>query len=76
MKGRKPQEFLYGDRIYFVGKGKSGRGDIYGICYVPKEYIGRRVIVELVSKEEEKMIEIVKREYSYKKKRDVRRSIK
>ena len=62
-KGRKPQEFLYGERIYYVNKGKSGRGDIYGMCYLPKKYIGKKITVSEIKKEDKKMIEVVKREY-------------
>lgn len=69
-KGRKPQEFLFGKRIYYVNKSKNGKGDVYGYCYLPKELIGKRVFVQEIEKEDIKNIEIVKREYSLKKKKE------
>jgi len=69
IKGRKPLEFFSGERIYTISKGKSGRGDFYGICYLPKELIGKRIMIKILNKKDYKSIEVIKRKYSLKKKK-------
>ena len=67
-RGRKPQEFLLGERVYNVSKAKNGRGDVYGICYLPEKLIGKKVTLNILKKEDYKMLEEVKRKYSLRKK--------
>jgi len=69
IKGRKPLEFFSGERVYTISRGKSGRGDFYGICYLPKELIGKKIMIQILNKKDYKSIEIVKRKYSLKKKK-------
>ncbi len=67
IKGRKPQEFLSGERIYFVNKAKNGRGDLYGLCYLPKELIGEKITIKVLDRKDYKFIEVVKRKYLQRK---------
>lgn len=64
---KRPQEFLFGKRIYNVNKLKNGRGDICGLCYLPKQFIGKKISIQEISKAEQELIEVVKREYSPRK---------
>jgi len=70
VKGRKPQEFFTGKKVYNVAKAKNGRGDVYGICYLPKELIGKKVTLKILKKDDYKLIEIKKRKYSLRKKKN------
>lgn len=53
----RPKEFLYGERVYSVVKSKNGKGFVYGVCYLPREYIGKKITVSEVSKNDIDMIE-------------------
>lgn len=69
-KGKKrPQEFFFGERVYNVVKGANGKGDIYGISYVSKELIGKKIVPRILTEKDLESIEVVKREYSHKRKR-------
>jgi len=69
-KGKKrPQEFFIGERVYNVVKGKNGKGDIYGVCYVSKKLIGKKIVPKVLTEKDLELIEVVKREYSHKRNR-------
>lgn len=72
-KGRKPLEFLDGERIYYVNKAKNGRGDVYGVVYLPEKYINKKVKVELIKLKKGQKIEIIKREYSNRNERRLKK---
>lgn len=76
MKGRKSKEYYLGERVYSVSKGKSGQGILYGLVYLPKELIGKKILIKELEKKEHKDIEIIKRTYTSKKKNRVERRLK
>ena len=67
-KGRKPLEYFSGERVFTISKGKNGRGNVYGLCYLPEELIGKKIMIKVLDKKDYKFIEQVKRTYSSKKK--------
>jgi len=71
VKKKRPQEFFIGERVFNVSKGKSGRGDCYGICYLPKEFIGKKITLVVLKEKDYQLLEVVKREYSLKKKKNI-----
>lgn len=60
---RGPIEMLNGERVYSIRGQKNGRGDKYGIIYLPEEFIGSKVFVEIIAKYKYDDIKIQDREY-------------
>lgn len=67
---RSPHEYLFGDRLYKIIKSHNGNGDSYGVCYFDKKLIGKKFTITEISKDDKQFIEVVKREYSIKKRKN------
>lgn len=70
---RHPHEYLFGDRVYRIIKAKNGDGNIYGISYFDKKLVGKRITVQVVSKEDLQFLEKVKREYKNRSERRLKK---
>ena len=64
---RSPHEYLFGDRVYKIVKAKNGKGDLYGVIYVEKKLVGKKVTLNEIKKDDKQFLEVVKREYTFKK---------